>query len=94
MVGEHTLDQVSGRWTNLAPFLLWKRDFSPEDKFKYSCIAGREEGRLSCEHDVENDPQRPNVALLVVLLLDHLRSHIVGLNPRKNTLPTLREVFS
>lgn len=36
------------------------------------------EGKLSCHHEINNDTHRPHVTLLVVMAVQHLRSHEIG----------------
>ena len=52
-------------------------DFSLTDAAKDIFLRLSLEGQVTRDHDVQNAAERPDVSLFVVLLLKHLRRHVV-----------------
>lgn len=78
VVGEESGDQVLALLGDVGPGGVGERELSNSDLLHDLLVAGAVEGGHSGEDDVEHDSARPDVALLVVLLVEDLGSDVVG----------------
>lgn len=71
-----------------------KIDLALQYFIKNSLIGPAIEGWGSRKHHIHDDPKRPDITFLIIMLLDDLRSNIVDLHNKKITLPTFKVLTS
>jgi len=75
---QQTTNQILGRRGDVPPVFLWEVVVCAFDLFVHDAVVFAVEWREAANQDVRDHAAAPNVALLVVLPLQHLRSDVVG----------------
>lgn len=75
---EHLLDEVFTAARDGVELIVVEVEFTFNDFLKDLFLVFSLEGQVAADQGVEDDATRPNVCLLSVRSLDHLRGHVVG----------------
>lgn len=86
LISQHLLHQIFGMRANTIPVLWREGNLSFENELVYVVISRTNERRPSSEHNVEDYSQRPNVTLLIILLLNDFRSHVIDASNLESTI--------
>ena len=88
IVYQQTFDQVLRVRGHLAPVFVSESEFAVKYSLEDHFIVRPVERRVAAEQDVHDNAARPDVALLVVVSLEHFWSDIIRLMLGVSTVPS------